>query len=134
MPAIRDIEADVTFIVEKNPVLTYGFWECGDRRFFDPDGMQYEPIITTAPLTVDVITFKLLFTSQERIKAKELRHTDVLIDDFWSILDDPRSENVVMALPSIQDAIDYTLTAINAAGLTIDVAARKVAILSGQLI
>lgn len=85
------------------------------------------------PQTVDVINFKLLFTSAERIKAEQLRATDAIINDFWLILDDPRTANVVMALPSIQSAIEYTLTKINEGGVTIDVQDRKAAILSGQL-
>ncbi|PSJ16737.1 hypothetical protein [Nitrosomonas supralitoralis] len=83
--------------------------------------------------TVGVIKFKLLFTSPERVKAKELRASDALIDDFWSILDDPRTTEVDLNLPSIQNAIEYTLTAINAAGIAIDVGERKAAILSAHL-
>jgi len=84
--------------------------------------------------TVGVIKFKLLFTSPERIKAKELRQTDLVIDDFWSILDDPRTTEVDLNLESIQDAIEYTLTAINAAGVAIDVDERKADILSAHLL
>jgi hypothetical protein len=117
--------------VRDNPVLLDGMWECGDQRFLDPSGIEYEALFT--PLTVDVIIFKLLFTSAERVKAEELRETDATIKDFWSILDDPRTANVVMALPSIQNVIEYTLTAINASGVTLDVQARKAAILAGQV-
>lgn len=86
------------------------------------------------PPTIGVIKFKLLFTSPERIKAKELRQADPVIDDFWSILDDPRTTEVDPNLESIQNVIEYTLTAINAAGIATDVAARKAAILSGQIV
>lgn len=64
---------------------------------------------------VDPITFKLLFTSAERIAAKALRATDPVIDDFWTILDDPRTRTVDMRIPSIQAVIEHTLDAINAA-------------------
>ncbi|PSJ16432.1 hypothetical protein [Nitrosomonas supralitoralis] len=84
--------------------------------------------------TVGVIKFKLLFTSPERVKAKELRASDALIDDFWSILDDPRTTEVDLNLSSIQNAIEYTLTAINAAGIAIDVGERKADILSARLL
>lgn len=131
MPQIKHIETDNTITVRDNPVLVDGVWECGDQRFLDPSGTDYEPLFT--PITVDVITFKLLFTSAERIKAEQLRGTDVAIKDFWAILDDQRTANVVMALPSIQYAIEYTLTKINEGGVTIDVQARKAAILAGQL-
>jgi len=89
--------------------------------------------VTETPQKIDVISFKLLFTSPERIKAKELRATDPVIDDFWSILDDQRTQNVDMALTSIQQAIMYTLNAIDAAGVETDVEARTAAILSGQV-
>lgn len=91
------------------------------------------PGLAAIPQKIDVISFKLLFTSPERIKAKELRATDAVIDDFWSILDDPRTQNVDMALTSIQQAIAYTLNAINTAGVVTDVTARTAAILSGQV-
>lgn len=91
------------------------------------------PEVTAIPQKIDVISFKLLFTSPERIEAKKLRATDPVIDDFWSILDDPRTQNVDMALTSIQQAIAYTLNAINTAGVVTDVTARTAAILSGQL-
>lgn len=134
MPQITYMESNVTHNVSQNPIYQNGVWECGDQRFIDPDGSLYEPIIDVVPPTVDVISFKLLHTSLERITARELRATDPVIDDFWAILDDPRTENVVMALPSIQQAIEYTLTAINAAGVPIDVEARKAAILSGLIV
>jgi len=66
------------------------------------------------PKEVDPITFKLLFTSAERIAAKELRATDPVIGDFWSILDDPRTRTVDMRIASVQAAIEHTLDAIEA--------------------
>ncbi|MDC8446075.1 MAG: hypothetical protein LV471_09155 [Nitrosomonas sp.] len=91
---------------------------------------EIPPVI---PPTVNAIAFMRLFTSDERIKARELRATDPKIDDFWRQLEDPRTDVVVMALPSIQDDIECTLNAINTAGLTIDVQTRKAEILSGQV-
>lgn len=132
MPQIRHIESDVTFNVSRNPVYVNGIWECGDRRFFDPAGSLYDPILTVIPPTVSAISFMRLFTLDERIKARELRATDEKINDFWAQLEDVRVTEVVMALPSIQEDIEYTLTAINAAGVTIDVQERKAEILSGQ--
>lgn len=112
--------------VEAGWVLSNDVWEAGEP----PVAVDPEIIYPK----VGAIKFKLLFTSPERIKAKELRASDAIIDDFWSILDDPRTTEVDLNLPSIQNAIEYTLTAINAAGVATDVAARKAAILSGQLI
>ncbi|MBY0475368.1 MAG: hypothetical protein K2Q13_09975 [Nitrosomonas sp.] len=111
--------------VEAGWIFDDDVWSAGESNS-TPEAEVLQPI--------GVIKFKLLFTSPERIKAKELRATDPIIDDFWSILDDPRTDKVDMSLASIQDAIEYTLTVINGAGLTTDVEARKAAILSGQLI
>lgn len=79
--------------------------------------------------SIDIPGFLLLFTHQERIKARELRATDAIINDFWLILDDPRTLNVNLSLTSIQGAIEHTLTQINANGVTIDVQLRKSQIL-----
>src|SRR5687768_3918964 len=106
-----------------------GMW---NQRFVDPDGSLYEPIITTVPPTVGPIAFMRLFTVDERVKARELRTTDLKLNDFLMQLENPRTDAVVMALPSIQAEIEYVLEAINNAGLTIDVQARKAEILTGQ--
>lgn len=133
MPQIRHIESGVTYEVAKNPLLVDWVWECGDRRFVDPDGSLYEPIFAFIPVTVGVIEFSLLFTTAERVKTRELRATDSTINDFWLLLEHPKTENVVMALPLVQANIQYTLEAIDAAGIDIsDIPARKAQILSGQ--
>lgn len=134
MPQIKNIALDTNITVSQSPVHINGIWECGDKRFIDPDGSLYEPVITTLPVTVSVTEFMLLFTAAERVKTRELRATDATINDFWLLLEHPKTENVVMALPAIQASIQYTLDAIDAAGLDIsDIPARKAQILSGQL-
>lgn len=103
---------------------------------YDATTAAFTPAPTPAsslPPTVGVIAFQRLFSRQERIKARELRSTDPQVDDFWRQLDDPRTDVVVMALPSIQDDIEYTLQALKEAGLELDVAVRKAEILSGQI-
>ena len=132
MPSIRNIETDVIYTVSQNPVFVDGMWECGDQRFVDLDGTIYEPIITLVPPTVGPIAFMRLFTADERVKARELRATNPKINDFFLQLEDPRTDAVVMVLPSIQADIEYVLTAVEAAGLSIDVQARKSEILTGQ--
>ena len=132
MPSIRDIENDVVLEVSDNPVFAHGVWECGNRRFVDIDGDLYEPITTTIPPTVGPIAFMRLFTADERVNVRQLRSTDPKIDDFLLQLEDPRTDAVVMALPSIQDDLEYVLTAIEVAGLSIDVQVRKAEILTGQ--
>lgn len=83
--------------------------------------------------TVGAIAFQRLFHIDERVKARELRVNDPKLDDIWRQLEDPRTDVVVMALPSVQADIEYTLQAVKAAGLTLDVEARKAQILSGKL-
>lgn len=93
-----------------------------------------EPVVVApVPPKVGPIHFKMLFTPAERVKAKALRSTDYVIDDFWGLLDDPRTDTVDMSLESIQRAIEYTLGQVNAAGVEVDVEARKVEILTGVL-
>lgn len=83
--------------------------------------------------TVSATAFKMLFSSSERIKARQLRATDPILDDCWDLFDSAERTNtpINLALDSVQAAIEYTLTAVQAAGVTLDVAARKAAILTG---
>ena len=98
------------------------------------DGSSFNPPVAAIIVkAVSVPEFLLCFTSAERIKARELRATDPIIDDFWIILDDARTYGVNMSLPSVQMAIEHTLTQINANGVVIDVQARKAEILSGAV-
>ena len=73
-----------------------------------------EPVIPEpapfVPPTVSVVQYKMLFTSQERIAAKN--STDPVIIDLQDLLNDPRTLTVNLALKSISDALDY-MTSIN---------------------
>jgi hypothetical protein len=75
----------------------------------------------------------MLFTPPEMIAADELKATDKMLASFWKLIDDPRTDVVDLGLQSVQNAIEYTLTAIKGAGVAVDVPARKAAILSGVL-
>jgi len=111
--------------VEVPDEVSHG-WKLLDDEWVAPD----EVVPPTLPnAVVSPIVFKLLFTSNERIAAKTLRNTDPIIDDFWSILDDPRTDIVDMRLQSIQDIIGYTLNAINPATVSI----RKAEIFTGVI-
>lgn len=103
-----------------------GVWSAPEVALFD----QQPEMVQTFP-KVGPTAFKMLFTPQERIKAKALRATDDGIEDFWSLLDDPRTLEVDLGLPSVQGAVGYILTAVKAAGVDLDVAARQAAIISG---
>lgn len=80
-------------------------------------------------------TFKLLWTSQERLKLKELRTTDPVIDDFFDIIEDPRLDHVDLGLKSTQNGVDYCLQQLTATGVITeaDVLARREEILSGEM-
>lgn len=53
--------------------------------------------------------FKLLWTSEERLRLKALRTSDDVIDDFWEIIDDSRLQWVNLGLQSTKRAIDYCI-------------------------
>lgn len=101
-------------------------WRLVDEEWTAPE-VPSVPEVAIEPKEVDPITFKLLFTSAERIAAKVLRASDPAIDDFWAILDDPRTRLVDMRILSIQAIIERTLTACNVE----NVAERKAQILQG---
>lgn len=84
--------------------------------------------------TVGPIHFKMLFTAQERLKAKDLRATDPMLNDFWGLIEDSRTDVVNLALQSVQQAVEYTLTVVQAAGVVLDVPERKAQILTGVLL
>lgn len=87
----------------------------------------------TIPPTLSVSMFLMLWSRAERVKARELRTNNLDLEDIWARIDDTRTTEVNLALPSVQDDIEYTLNALKAAGMDIEVTARKAEILSGQL-
>ena len=104
---------------------------------YDAVADTFAPPAPEAP-KVGPIAFQMLFTPQEMIAADELKATDKVLASFWKLIDDPRTDVVNLGLESVQNAIEYTLTAVSAAivaagGTAIDVPARKAAILSGVL-
>ena len=90
-----------------------------------------EPVPQVSYPKVGPIAFQMLFTPAEMIAADELKATDKVLASFWKLIDDPRTDVVDLALESVQNAIEYTLTAVKGAGVAVDVPARKAAILSG---
>ena len=81
----------------------------------------------TESLKVSPVEFKLLFTPQERVAIKAARASDPVIDDFFSIIEDPRLTHVDLGLQSTQDALGYLETK----GVITD--ARRVQILAGKI-
>jgi hypothetical protein len=84
------------------------------------------PAPTESP-KVSPVEFKLLFTAQERVAIKAERGNDLMIDDFFEIVEDPRLTHVNLGLKSTQDALGYLETK----GLITD--ARRVQILAGKI-
>lgn len=85
-----------------------------------------EPVPSVAkPPMVTVITYKLLFTSAERIAVKA--SADPVIIDLQELMNDPRTTHVDLALQSISDALDYMTT------LTLIAPGRKAEILTGVI-
>ena len=77
------------------------------------NGNWYAPIISepivTAPLIpiISPVEFKLLFTPQERMAIKAARATDDILDDLFTILDDPRLKEVNLNLESNKAVMAY---------------------------
>lgn len=58
---------------------------------------------------VGPVEFKLLFTSAERLKFKELRATDPVLDDFFEIMEDSRLQHIDLSLRSTQNVVAHSL-------------------------
>lgn len=130
---LKNIETGDTQDCSARPEWVGGIWECGEFRVTDVSGAAYEVVDASKSSFAKVgpIAFKLLFSSAERIAAKALRATDPVLEDFWGLLDDQRTQEVDLGLASVQAAVEYTLAAVKAAGVDLDVAARKAQILTG---
>lgn len=110
-------------------------WHLENGQWQAPPAVEPHPVPESAPSypTVGPIHFQMLFTAAERLKAKELCASDPMLDDFWELIEDPRTDVVNLSLQSVQTAVQYTLEAVKAAGVEVDVPARKAAILTGVL-
>lgn len=86
-----------------------GGWRYISGQWLQP--LPPEPVEpeVTAPI-IGPLEFKLLFTSAERIAIGNARKTDQIIEDFFSIIDDPRLKEVNMELPSTINGVDYIIS------------------------
>jgi hypothetical protein len=66
--------------------------------------------IPIVPPKVTPVQFKLLFTVTERIAISTLKATDPVLQDIYSILDDPRLTYVDLALQSTKDILLYLVS------------------------
>lgn len=83
---------------------------------------------------VGPVEFKLLFTSAERLKLKELRPNDAALDDFFEIIEDARLDYVDLSLGSTAAGVDHCLSLLEGAEVIAaeDVTTRREQILSGE--
>ncbi len=113
MPQIKHIASGTIYTVNQTPMLVNGIWECGDQRFTDVSGDQYEPMPDAAQYPIlTPPEFRMLYTSQERIvlKANVASATpDPVLKDFFDELYDPQLKQVDLNLSSIRGAITYSL-------------------------
>lgn len=133
---LKNVESGATQESRVLPVWSHGVWECGDFRITDASGAEYEVIeLPPSPPTVGPITFQLLWTEGERVAIDELVAINKAVANFRRLLDDPRTDAVVMALPSIQNSIHTTLEALADKGTIAeaDIEVRKAEILAGVM-
>jgi hypothetical protein len=68
------------------------------------------PIPTsTYLLQITPPAFLLQFTSQERVAIRQARATDLIIDDFMQIVDDPRLKVIDLSLAATKGGIEYLI-------------------------
>ena len=85
---------------------------------------------------VGPVEFKLLFTSPERLKLKELRASDPALADFFEIIEDPRLQYIDLSLGSTAAGVDHCLSLLTNAEIIAEseAATRREQILSGTLL
>lgn len=73
------------------------------------DGSTFSASVPVEPILaakiISPVEFKMLFTSAERIAIKA--STDAVVQDFVSILEDPRLTEVNLSNPTVIEALEY---------------------------
>lgn len=126
-----------------HPILAAEFVEIPDdvRAGWTFDGTDYAPPVvadpepkepeSAEPVLISPVDFKFLFTLAERLKIKELRATDLALDDFYSMLDDPRLTVVSLSDARIIEGVEYAVNALAAVEVVADPEQRISEILGG---
>lgn len=75
----------------------------------EPPGVSFQRASAPEPegKKLSPVEFKLLFSSSERVALAAERATDPVIDDWLSLINDPRLTHVDLGLQSTRDAIGY---------------------------
>lgn len=81
----------------------------------------YRPLSPAYRLQLSPVEFKMLFTPAERVAIRQARsyvgddpakaEAALFIDDWWSIIDDPRLSTVDLTLGSTVEGIEYLVSA-----------------------
>lgn len=77
----------------------------------DPEPIEPEPV---NKVSISPVDFKFLFTLAERVKIKELRANDLALDDFYSMLDDPRLTVIDLSNSRMIEGVTYAVNALAA--------------------
>ncbi|MDT8428474.1 MAG: hypothetical protein RQ757_06880 [Pseudomonadales bacterium] len=100
---------DIALQFAEVPGAVQSGWKLVDGLWVSPDPAP-DPVPAQTSPVVSPITFKMLFTSAERLAIKAARATNPIIDDFFELLDDPRLTQVDLGLSSVQGALDYIVS------------------------
>jgi len=105
MAQIKRVDDGEIFTVASDPVWINSVWECGDQRFTDPSGSEYEPV-SSLPLLTPVQFYDAL-TPQEETAI--LGSTDPLVITFARRLDRALQTNAPVNpnLPTVKEGLIY---------------------------
>lgn len=122
MPVIIDKQGNR---YEYKTLTAHGSSICLDGyRFIQGTLADFHP--EPAPITqVTRLEFYALFSGAERLAIKQARTTDDLVDDFFSMVDDPDANGVNLTRQSTLDAL------LHLEGLELITDGRRLAILAG---
>ncbi len=125
-----------TYILIKNGVAVNKI--LADEDFIEKIRDEYDSIelvqdvmvapeqpIPQARTVFNPIEFMMLFTSAERVAVRALRATDPIVDDWMSIIQDPRLTQIDLKLTSTRDFLSHLVS------VTVLTGARKEQILAG---
>lgn len=102
-PALLDEFVDVPDNVKNGWTLIDGEWaEPVPAVIPDPPAEVPERVTVISP-----IAFKLRFSAEKRIAIAAARTNNPVIDDLWSLLDDPRYTEVDLTSETIINAVQH---------------------------
>ena len=137
--------ANASVIIEPDPELVAGTdkyqvpaghpAQVGWLLDVDQDGDQV-PFVAPPPVppTIGPNEFHFLWTIHEQVAIEQLRQDDLAVKLFMRRLDDPRTKEVVLADPAVQQAVRHTVEQLAAMGVieAAAVASRGDAIVAGR--